>query len=164
MADAPDVRNAVEVLVDWFMAEVVQAAREAALDSLAAALGPEAVVRLRDRASRTQVVPATEPVPIPRSRTKGAKRPHAELVGIVDRVRAFVAAHPGLRVEQINQLLGTTTREVALPLRKLVHAGELRTEGVKRSTVYYTSGTRPDAPPASRPAGVVAPRRRSRAS
>jgi hypothetical protein len=36
---------------------------------------------------------------------------------------AFVKAHPGLRIEQINKELGTTTKDMALPIRKLIAEG-----------------------------------------
>ncbi len=49
----------------------------------------------------------------------------------------FVAAQPGLRIEQINKELGTSTRDLALPIRKLIADGAIRTEGAKRSTKYF---------------------------
>lgn len=51
-----------------------------------------------------------------------------------------IAAHPGVRIEQINASLGTATKELALPLRQLVDAGTLRTEGQRRGTKYYPGG------------------------
>jgi len=56
---------------------------------------------------------------------------------LAKRLVDFIQRNPGLRVEQINSELGTTTRDVALPLRKLMADGVIRTEGEKRSTQYF---------------------------
>ena len=42
-----------------------------------------------------------------------------------------------MRIEQINKQLGTTTKDLALPIRKLVSEGALKTKGEKRSTAYF---------------------------
>lgn len=49
----------------------------------------------------------------------------------------FVKKNPGLRIEQINQQLGTTTAELALPIRKLVADRAITTQGQKRATCYF---------------------------
>ena len=46
-------------------------------------------------------------------------------------------ASSGLRIEQINKELGTTTRDLALPIRKLIAEGHLHTKGEKRATTYF---------------------------
>ena len=48
-----------------------------------------------------------------------------------------MASSPGLRIEQINKAMGTNTTELALPLRKLVADGALKTEGQRRATKYF---------------------------
>lgn len=53
----------------------------------------------------------------------------------------FVAKHPGLRIEQINGELGSSTNELALPIRKLLAAKAIRSEGSKRSTKYFSGGS-----------------------
>ncbi len=50
---------------------------------------------------------------------------------------SFVAANPGLRIEQINRQMGTATRDLTLPIRKLVVSGAIVTKGAKRSTTYF---------------------------
>jgi hypothetical protein len=42
-----------------------------------------------------------------------------------------------MRIEQINKQLGTTTKDLALPIRKLISEGALKTKGEKRSTQYF---------------------------
>jgi predicted transcriptional regulator len=54
-----------------------------------------------------------------------------------DRFAAFVKSNPGLRIEQINKELGTVTKELALPIRKLLADGTITSKGQKRSTTYF---------------------------
>jgi predicted transcriptional regulator len=54
-----------------------------------------------------------------------------------EKFAAFVKANPGLRIEQINKQLGTTTKDLALPIRKLISEGMLKAKGQKRSTTYF---------------------------
>src|SRR2546430_3096563 len=70
-------------------------------------------------------------------RAKGEKRSSDELDGLADRFHEFVAKNPGLRIEQINKQLGTTTKDLALPIRKLISTGVITTKGKKRSTTYF---------------------------
>ena len=75
-----------------------------------------------------------------RGRGRGGKRTGAELEQMSERFHTFVGKHPGLRIEQINKQLGTTTKDLALPIRKLIADGEIKTKGVKRSTTYFAKG------------------------
>jgi len=68
---------------------------------------------------------------------RGAKRRSEDIENIAETFHAFVAKHPGLRIEQINKQLGTTTKDLALPIRKLIADGAIKTKGKKRSTMYF---------------------------
>ena len=68
---------------------------------------------------------------------RGAKRTSADLEALSDRFASFVKANPGLRIEQINKQLGTTTKDLALPIRKLISEGVVNAKGQKRSTTYF---------------------------
>ena len=68
---------------------------------------------------------------------RGAKRSSADLEALSERFASFVAASPGLRIEQINKQLGTTTKDLALPIRKLISEGRIKAKGQKRSTTYF---------------------------
>jgi hypothetical protein len=68
---------------------------------------------------------------------RGAKRTAADLDALSERVATFVKATPGLRIEQINKELGTTTKDLALPIRKLIADGVINAKGQKRSTTYF---------------------------
>ena len=70
-------------------------------------------------------------------RPRGAKRGADELEQLSKRFVQFVHDNPGQRIEQINKQLGTTTAELALPIRKLLSEGTITSEGQQRSTTYF---------------------------
>lgn len=73
---------------------------------------------------------------------RSAKRSPDELGHLSRRFAEFVREHPGLRIEQINRQLGTTTAALMLPIRKLVAEGSIATQGRKRSTTYHPGDAR----------------------
>jgi len=68
---------------------------------------------------------------------RGAKRTAEDIEVLSEKFAAFVKASPGLRIEQINKELGTTTKDLALPIRKLIADGKIAAKGQKRSTTYF---------------------------
>lgn len=120
----------IQKLVTDFAAQVAAVARQAAVSTLTYALDGHVGTPRGNRRSAAAFSAG-------RKRAKGEKRPAAEIAGMSQRVGEFIAKNPGLRVEQINKALGTSTKELALPLRKLVASGAVRSEGVKRSTQYF---------------------------
>ncbi|MEO7730363.1 MAG: hypothetical protein ABIY55_05285 [Kofleriaceae bacterium] len=67
---------------------------------------------------------------------RGSRRTASELDELAARFVAFVAENPGLGIERINEYLGTTTADLALPIRRLVAADVIKTEGRNRATRY----------------------------
>jgi hypothetical protein len=47
-----------------------------------------------------------------------------------------------MRIEQINKELGTSTRDLQLPIRKLIASGALKSKGEKRATTYFAGATK----------------------
>ncbi len=74
------------------------------------------------------------------SRGRGAKRDAGALEQLGERFLAFVKANPGKRIEEAHAQLGTTTRDLALPIRKLIASKAIRTEGKRRATRYFPAG------------------------
>jgi hypothetical protein len=113
-----NLQNEMNRMVAGFVAQVTELARRAAVDTLQHALGSErgtARAHFRD----------------------GGKRTSGELDKLAETFQAFVAKHPGMRIEQINKELGTSTKDLALPIRKLIAEGVIKTKGEKRSTHYF---------------------------
>jgi hypothetical protein len=136
-----DFQNDMNHAVQSFVAQVTELARRAALETLGSAFGggaPRArgVSRNGDGGS-----PAVETVVVGRAGRprggRGAKRTAADLEAMCEKFAAFVKANPGLRIEQINKELGTTTKDLALPIRKLLADKVVASKGQKRSTTYF---------------------------
>lgn len=49
----------------------------------------------------------------------------------------YVKTNPGSRTEQIKKHFGTTSNELALPIRQLVEEGALKTKGERRGMQYF---------------------------
>jgi hypothetical protein len=73
-------------------------------------------------------------------RAKGEKRSAEEIAALEVKFIEYVGKHPGLRIEQINKELGTQTKDLMLPIRKLIASKQLKTEGERRATKYSLSG------------------------
>jgi uncharacterized protein YoaH (UPF0181 family) len=68
---------------------------------------------------------------------KHGKRNHSQLDQLQETFRTHVAANPGQRIEQINRALGTSTKDLQLPIRKLIASGKITTKGSRRVTQYF---------------------------
>ncbi|MCC7542848.1 MAG: hypothetical protein IT379_41920 [Deltaproteobacteria bacterium] len=71
----------------------------------------------------------------------GVRRSDAEIAKAVNRVRDYVAAHPGSRMEHIGAGLRLPTKDLTGPVAKLLAAGTIRREGEKRATKYFPGGS-----------------------
>jgi predicted transcriptional regulator len=52
-------------------------------------------------------------------------------------VHAAIKAKPGSSVEQLGKSLGMQTKQLALPIRKLLAAKQVKTKGQRRGTRYF---------------------------
>jgi hypothetical protein len=121
-----DFQAEMNRVVTDFVNQITELARAAARDMIDEALGKGGKISLGGRGGR--------------GRGRGGKRTSVELDKMADQVHSFVTKHPGLRIEQINKQLGTTTKDLALPIRKLIADGTIKTKGAKRSTAYFAKG------------------------
>jgi hypothetical protein len=120
-----DFQTEMNRVVSDFVAQITELARAAARDMIDQALG---------RGMKNGGIAA---LGRSRGRGRGAKRSSDELDGLAEQFHSFVAKNPGLRIEQINKELNTTTKDLALPIRKLIAEGAIKTKGAKRSTTYF---------------------------
>ena len=129
-------QNDMNHAVQGFVAQITELARRAALDTLESAFGGKA-----SRGGGAPAVAAMAPPSAVRAGRprggRGAKRTAEDLEALSEKFAAFVKANPGLRIEQINKELGTTTKDLALPIRKLVADKVISAKGQKRSTTYF---------------------------
>jgi hypothetical protein len=117
-------------VISDFLTTIGDLARRAAIETLGAAF------RNGSHSARIAVRAAVMPVGRPPGRGR-PKRGANELSELSAKFAAFVRRNPGLRIEQINKQLGTTTKDLALPIRKLIADGTIKTKNKKRSTTYF---------------------------
>jgi hypothetical protein len=128
------LQNEMKHAVDAFVTRLVALAHRVAMDTLAAASNHAA------RRGGGRVGAALSR--LGSGRRRGERRPKrtpADLEALSEKFAAFVKNHPGLRIEQINKQMGTTTRDLALPIRKLLATDIIAVKGHRRSTTYYAS-------------------------
>ncbi len=129
-----DFQNEMNRTVQSFVAQIAELARRAAVDTLESAFNG----RSTRGGARAVAVPASSNGRAGRPRGgRGAKRTAADLEVLSEKFASFVKANPGLRIEQINKELGTATKELALPIRKLIADRMIVAKGHKRSTTYF---------------------------
>ncbi len=127
-----DLQSEVQRAVQGFVAQIVELVRHSAVETLHIAFagpGPTAPSGDDGPGERGPGAASTRPY--------GPRRTPADLRELSRRLAAFVQANPGLGITQINQRLGTRTKDLALPIRKLSASGVIRAVGQKRSRKYF---------------------------
>jgi len=148
-----DLDRAIRTRIDAFLADLTVLVKQSAVEAVADALGDGAPRRRgpgRPRGSGRRRGPGR-----PRKARAGRKarrragRPHkasarrirrspADLARVSAKVAAYVKAHPGQRLEEIGKGLKVDTAGLKQPIRSLVAAKKLRTQGQKRGTKYFS--------------------------
>jgi len=123
--------TAIREAVESFVEQLKGLIQQAALESVQAALGAGGQ-------TRRGAAPARGAASVVRTgRSKGAKRSPEELEALVKKLHAHVAKNPGQRIETIGAGLGVPTKELVLPVKKLLGEKKLSTKGQKRATTYF---------------------------
>ena len=141
-----DFQNDMNRTVQAFVAQISELARRAAINTLESAFGAGGGARGGIAAAVVSAVSSASAVSPPVGRPRGgrgAKRTAEDLEALSNQLASFVKANPGLRVEQINKELGTVTKDLALPIRKLLADGVITSKGQKRSTTYFAGKKAP---------------------
>jgi hypothetical protein len=119
---------ALREAVDAFVEQIRVLIQRATLESVHALLGGSVVPARRDESR----VPGGV-----RRRAKGVKRKPEELRALVRQLHGYIAKNPGQRIEQIGRGLALGTRDLALPIKKLLRERKLATKGERRATKYF---------------------------
>jgi len=136
MANSLDDR--IRARVEQFAAELAELIRESAMETVSAALaGARPSSGRGRRAAAATPVRAAAGRGRAASREKGAKRPPDEIERLTGKLLDYVKGNPGQRIEQIADGMGTSTKELNLPAKKLIAGKQLRTKGQKRATQYF---------------------------
>lgn len=123
-----NIDSLIREKIESFVEELANLVRQAAVQSVTEAFGapvPSGGRRGSGRAARGA------------TRAKGEKRTPEALQKMTDDLFAAIKAKPGLRMEQIAATLGTGTKDLALPAKKLAADRKIRTRGQRRATKYF---------------------------
>ena len=128
----------LRAIVDRFVQEITETIRAEVQTALSGAFGPEAVRGGRSGRGNGR---AGRGAPVAR-RGRGGKRTADELEALAAKLRSYIAKHPGERIEHIGKALGVSSKELALPVRKLIADRAISTKGQRRATKYFVTGSR----------------------
>ncbi len=136
LAMANSLDDRIRARVEQFAAELADLIRESAMETVSVALAGARPSAGRGRRGAAPVV-VTRGRGRAASREKGAKRPPDEIERLTGRLFDYIKGNPGQRIEQIADGMGTSTKELNLPAKKLIAGRQLRTKGQKRATQYF---------------------------
>ena len=128
---AASIDQQIRTRIESFVSELDALVRQAAVESVSQALGRNSTHS--ERATRAA------PIVRGRSRRKGEKRSSNELESLTSRLREYIAKNPGHGIEQIGKAIGSRTKELALPVKKLLADKAIRTRGPTRATKYFSN-------------------------
>lgn len=137
-----DPHRKIQALIDSFVADLGELAKQIALEQLKTAFGSVKLAPLppssfSSSASSGSSSSASSAAAARRSR---ARRAQHEIEALRNKLLTVISDNPGCRAEDINSALGTRTPQIAQPLRKLVAERLVRTEGARRGTRYFATG------------------------
>ncbi len=144
--------------IDAFVTELSELIRRAAVESVTEALGVDGQVApaIRVRPARGLAAGSV--------RERGGKRSPDEIERTTRTVLEYIAANPGQGVEQIAKALSLPTKELTLPIKKLIATRQIATEGQKRATKYSPAAAESSSAGSTRAQGGRKPRAGKRAA
>ncbi|MBK8180546.1 MAG: DNA-binding protein [Planctomycetes bacterium] len=145
---ANQINSQIEARVAAFVQELTGLVRVAALEAVAGALGQQVAGgarRGRPRGSKNKpsgnkasgssaAAPAAKR---PGKQGKRGKRTPEEVEAMGARVVDHVKKNPGIGVESIAKAFQLPSKELALPILRMLAAKKLRTTGQRRGTKYF---------------------------
>jgi hypothetical protein len=105
------------------------------VDELSALIHRRALLAVKELLEKGSTMGA--PPPNPPGRKLGEKRTPQELAQITAQVLRYITSNAGQSVEQMAGSLSLSTRELTLPIRKLLAEKKIGSKGQKRATRYF---------------------------
>jgi hypothetical protein len=136
-----DPHRKLQALIDSFVTDLGEIAKQIALEQLKIAFGSVKLAPLPPPSSSSYSSSASSSSSSSASRRSRARRGQHEIEALREKLLTVVSDNPGCRAEEINSALGTRTPQIAQPLRKLVAERLVRTEGARRGTRYFAVGS-----------------------
>ena len=144
MATNTDLDSEIRSRIESFLAEISNLLKISALEAVREALGgavagPARRGPGRPRGSGARATAGTNGRKAGRRGSRG-RRSGADLEAMNGTILDHVRANPGQGSEQIGAAIGMSSKEMRLPIQKLIAEGQLRTEGQRRGTKYFAGG------------------------
>ncbi len=79
-------------------------------------------------------------------KSRGGRRSSTDVESIAAALESHIRANPGQTVTEIVRALGSSAKELRLPLQKLIAAKAIHTTGQRRGTRYHAGGKRAGKP------------------
>jgi hypothetical protein len=147
-----DPHRKIQALIDSFVADLGEIAKQIALEQLKTAFGSVKLAPLPPSSFSSASSSASSSAAARRGRGRRAQH---EIEALRNKLLTVISDNPGCRAEDINSALGTRTPQIAQPLRRLVADRLVRTEGARRGTRYFAVGST-DVQNGRRPAATEA--------
>ncbi|HUR26896.1 MAG TPA: hypothetical protein VM509_01810 [Planctomycetota bacterium] len=132
---ANNIQQQIEARVQAFVREVSELVRASAVGAVAEALGSSTVGggsrRGRPAGSKNKSAPAAS-----RGGKRG-KRTTEQVDAMASRIFDHVKKNPGANVEGMAKAFGMKSKELTLPISKLMSTKKLKTTGQRRGTKYH---------------------------
>ena len=116
--------------VDSFVAELTTLIQQSTIESIQEAIGGALAAPKRASKAPTRRKAPARP-------KKRVRRSSANVEAMTGKIAAYVTANPGCAVSDIAGSLGVTTKDVRLPIQKLMGDGAIKVTGQKRGTRYH---------------------------
>lgn len=143
MARTTSLDTEIQSRIGVFLAEISELIRQTALDSVREALGGmdgesgTAPVRRGPGRPRGSGAAARGGNGRKASARGGGRRSSEDLDSMTERILAHVRENPGQRAEQIGAALRIATKDMRLPMQKLIGSNAVHTQGQRRGTTYF---------------------------
>src|ERR1700755_2146652 len=124
-----DPHRKIQALIDSFVAELGELAKQIALEQLKTAFGSVKLAPLPPMRATSAASQAPA-----RGRVRRAQH---EIEPLREKLLTVISDNPGCRAEEINSALGTHTPQIAQPLRKLVADRLVRAEGARGGDAVF---------------------------
>jgi hypothetical protein len=131
------VNDRIRSRVEAFAEELSALIRDSAMETVREALGGGGSAARAGRGARGGRAAASSAPVRGGRREKGQKRDPGEIERLTSRLLDYVKGNGGQRIEQIAAGMGTVTKELNLPVKKLIAQKSLKTKGQKRATQYF---------------------------
>lgn len=149
-----NVDTQIKSRVDAFVAELSALVKKAALEAVASTLkGESAAPSVAKAPAGKKRAPAPAPAKAPAKAAKAAPAPAAaakrkagqkrtpdEIQKTTEKLLGYITKNSGQRIEEIAKGVGSSTKELTLPIKKLLNDKKITAKGEKRATRYFLAG------------------------